>query len=96
MSHPQTLDELPQIVLEQELARREERRSDGLCDYCARPWTDQPPCKFPERHTGPRCACGQPVPSARGRGRRHCSTKCKNKHADMRRRARDKQNRRTR
>jgi hypothetical protein len=49
MSYPRNLDEIAEERLREELARREQARDNGLCDYCGRPGTSDS-CQFPERH----------------------------------------------
>lgn len=50
MSYPVDLDEMDEKTLIKEIARREHKRLQGLCDYCGRA-PSTPACKFPERHT---------------------------------------------
>lgn len=49
MSYPLDLDEVDEDKLRAELARREDRRQHGLCDYCGA-IAEHPLCKFPHRH----------------------------------------------
>lgn len=43
------LDEIPEVEIKAELNRREHQRAMGVCDYCGFT-SNQPTCKFPERH----------------------------------------------
>lgn len=52
MGYPMDLDEYDEVQLNAELDCRKQRRADGKCDYCNRPFKTQPSCKFPERHAG--------------------------------------------
>lgn len=52
MSYPMSLDEYTDAELQAELDRRYRDRRAGKCDYCHRPFTSMPACKFPERHKG--------------------------------------------
>lgn len=47
-----TLDEYDEVLLRQELERRDVLRRNGLCDYCERP-PYVAVCRFPERHNNP-------------------------------------------
>lgn len=52
MSYPRDLDEYRGSELRAEIARREELRDKGLCDYCGRPEGCEPSCKERRRHKG--------------------------------------------
>lgn len=45
------LPEVPIEYLAYEVGRRAGLRSNGMCDYCARPWDSSPPCKHEHRHS---------------------------------------------
>lgn len=47
---PRDLDEYSRRELQAELARREEKKAQGLCDYCGRSGLVEPACKFLDRH----------------------------------------------
>ena len=49
MSYQRDLDEFTEEELRDELARREEARRLGLCDYCGRNG-NATKCHFPSRH----------------------------------------------
>ena len=53
MSLPRDLDEYSDDELIRELARRADRRENGVCDYCLRP-SSATACRFPVRHEAPR------------------------------------------
>lgn len=61
------LDEYEEAALRNELAKREDMRRRGYCDYCYRPHAT-PPCKFPERHKCPTCGGTGRVPDGYGQG----------------------------
>lgn len=49
MSYPKDLDEYTDAQLREELARREQARAEGRCDYCGR-GNAASACRFPNRH----------------------------------------------
>jgi hypothetical protein len=49
VSYPRDLDEFSEEELRDELARREEARRLGLCDYCGRNG-NATKCRFSNRH----------------------------------------------
>lgn len=76
MSYPKDLDEYTEAQLQEELARREDVRAQGRCDYCGGLQTETS-CKFPERHHHvqtrirevgwrPCPGCGKTVPNETG------------------------------
>ncbi len=52
MGYPLGLDEITEEKLVDELNKRLEKRSLGVCDYCFRLPTE-PTCKFQDRHANP-------------------------------------------
>ena len=49
VSYPRDLDEFTEEELREKLARREECRARGVCDYCEKNG-NAPKCRFPRRH----------------------------------------------
>ena len=50
MSYSKTLDEYSMADLKTEIARREQAKARGQCDYCGKQSGTRPSCRFPERH----------------------------------------------
>jgi len=50
MGHLKDLDEFSDSELAQEVIRRADLKTKGLCSYCERKITE-PTCRFPERHS---------------------------------------------
>ena len=56
MSYRLDLDEMDEVMLKNEISRRQKLREEMLCDYCERA-PSTPSCKFPKRHAAP-VPCG--------------------------------------